>query len=163
MDTAGSPTRLRNLASWLLSQTATAAGRLVSEGLAGANLTGADLTGAELTETGARRTHYSVLAALDEFGPASQAELSRRCGIYRSDLVALVNELERAGLARRSADPDDARRNVVTITEAGEHQLLHLDQLLADIQDEVLAPLTPAERVQLLALLRRVLDSHSGS
>ncbi|WP_037067527.1 MarR family winged helix-turn-helix transcriptional regulator [Pseudonocardia acaciae] len=147
MEMAGAPGRLRRLPSWLITQTAVPAGRLVGEGL-----------GAQR----ARRAHYSVLAALDEFGPASQAELSRRCGIYRSDLVALVNEMCGLGWVRRAPDHDDRRRNVITITRSGEHQLRLLDELLAGIQDELLAPLSPAEREQLVRLLTRVLEHHGG-
>jgi hypothetical protein len=66
----------------LLSHTAIYAERLVNEGLAGA---------------AARKWHYAVLVALQESGPASQATLSRRAGIYRSDLVAVINELADRG------------------------------------------------------------------
>lgn len=145
METAGAPGRLRRMPSWLISQTAVWAGRLVNDGL-----------GAQRT----RRTHYSVLAALDEFGPASQASLSRRCGIYRSDLVALVNEMTELGWLRRAPDPDDRRRNVITLTPHGGRYLRRLDRMLAGIQDNLLAALTPNERVQLVRLLTRVLEHH---
>src|SRR6266511_3911047 len=70
-DDRATPARLRRLPSRLLTQTAMHADRLVNEGLARAD---------------DRKWHYAVLAALQEFGPASQAALSRRTGIYRSDL-----------------------------------------------------------------------------
>jgi MarR family transcriptional regulator, lower aerobic nicotinate degradation pathway regulator len=147
METAGAPGRLRRLPSWLISQTATWTGRLVNEGLG--------------TQR-ARRPHYSVLAALDEFGPASQAALSQRCGIYRSDLVALVNEMTELGWLRRAPDPDDRRRNVITLTPDGAEQLHRLDQMLAGVQDDLLTALAPDERAQLVQLLTRVLDHHTA-
>ena len=147
MWTAGAPDRLRRLPSWLISQTAVWAGRLVNEGL-----------GAQR----ARRAHYSVLAALDEFGPTSQATLSRHCGVYRSDLVALVNEMTSLGWLRRAPDPRDRRRNVITLTPDGGEHLRRLDRMLAGIQDDLLAALTPAERAQLVRLLTRVLDHHTA-
>jgi DNA-binding MarR family transcriptional regulator len=57
--------------------------------------------------------------ALDELGPASQAEFSRRTAIDRSDMVAIINELTEQGYVERSADSSDGRRNVITITPAG--------------------------------------------
>ena len=141
------PARLRGMPSWLLGRAAMHAHRLVSEGLAGA---------------GARGYHYRLLAALAEFGPASQAELGRRTGIDRSYVVEAVNELENGGLVERARDPDDRRRNVVTITPAGLRQLRRLDEVLADIQDEVFAPLSADERAQLARLLARVLDHHAA-
>ena len=140
------PSRLRGAPSWLLTQTAMHASRLVSEGFASA---------------GARGYHYRLLAALEEFGPASQAALGRRGGIDRSDVVAALNELAEMGFIERAPDPGDRRRNVVTITPAGAGQLRRLDEVLAGIQDELLAPLSVDERDELALLLTRVLDHHA--
>jgi DNA-binding MarR family transcriptional regulator len=140
------PARLRSLPSRLLSLTALHADRLVSEGLAGAD---------------ARKWHYAVLVTLREFGPASQAVLSRRTGIYRSDLVAVINELADRGLVERAPDPADRRRNVITMTSQGRRRLGRLDELLATIQDDLLAPLTQPERDQLTRLLTRLLEHHA--
>jgi DNA-binding MarR family transcriptional regulator len=140
------PARLRSLPSRLLTQTAMHADRLVSEGLAGAD---------------ARRSHYAVLVTLQDFGPASQATLSRRTGIYRSDLVAVINELADRDLVQRAPDPADRRRNVITVTPQGRRHLRRLDKLVATLQDELLAPLTQPERAQLTRLLTRLLDYHA--
>ncbi|MEU8007111.1 MarR family transcriptional regulator [Catellatospora sp. NPDC049111] len=145
-DTA--PSRLTGLPSWLLTQTAAHAGRLVTEGLAGVE---------------ARGYHYRVLATLDEYGPASQADLGRRSGIHLSDLVAAINELAERGYVRRSPDPDDRRRNVVTVTDAGRRQLAVLDEQLAAVQQRLLTPLDGAERAQLAALLTKLLAYHRMS
>jgi DNA-binding MarR family transcriptional regulator len=145
-DAWATPARLRSLPSRLLTQTAMHADRLVNQGLAGAD---------------ARKWHYAVLAALQEFGPASQAALSRRTGIYRSDLVAVTNELAGRGLIERAPDPDDRRRNVITLTPQGRRYLRRLDKLVATLQDDLLAPLTQPERDQLVQLLSRLLDHHA--
>jgi MarR family transcriptional regulator, lower aerobic nicotinate degradation pathway regulator len=139
------PSRLRNAPSWLMTQTARHASRLVSEGFAAA---------------GARGYHYRLLAALEEFGPSSQAALGRRTNIDRSYVVATVNELADRGLVERVRDAEDRRRNVVTITLTGVQQLRRLDGVLAGIQDELLAPLSTDERGELVRLLARVLDHH---
>src|SRR4051812_34153578 len=57
------PARLRALPSWLLSEAARRGHQLVSEGFAAEGL---------------RKPHFTVLVALSELGPASQAELGRR-------------------------------------------------------------------------------------
>jgi len=140
------PARLRGTPSWLITQTAMHASRLVSEELAAAD---------------ARGYHYRLLATLEEFGPASQATLGRRSGIDRSDVVAMVNELAEGGLVERTRDPEDRRRNIVTITPAGVRQLRRLDDAVAGVQDRLLAPLSADERDQLARLLRQVLDYHA--
>src|SRR5258705_4994816 len=99
-----------------------------------------------------------MLAALDEFGPSSQADLGRCTGIDRSDVVAAVNAMVERGFVQRSPDPSNGRRNIVTITAAGKDHLKNLSALLGDAQDELLRPLSAAERKTLAALLSRVLD-----
>jgi DNA-binding MarR family transcriptional regulator len=138
------PARLRTLPSWLLNQTAIAANRLTDRALA---------------ETGSRRYHFAVLAALDEFGPSSQADLGRCTGIDRSDVVAAVNALVEQGLLGRSPDPADGRRNVITLTASGTDHLEHLSRLLNGAQEELLHALTPAEAQTLVDLLSRVHDT----
>ncbi|MEU0950518.1 MarR family transcriptional regulator [Streptomyces canus] len=138
--------RLRNLRTRLLSLAAIQSDRLVNE---------------KLVRADARKWHYAVLATLDEFGPASQAELVSRTGIYRSDMVTVINELADRELVERSPNPADRRQNVVTLTRQGHRQLLKLDKLLAQAESEVLAPLTPPEREQLARLLA-VLVHHHG-
>ncbi len=139
------PARLRRLPSWLLTQTAAHAHRLVADGLA---------------EVHARGYHLRLLATLEEFGPASQATLGRRSGIHFSDVVAALNELAERGLIERAPDPDDRRRNVITITQAGRRHLRRLDKQVARIQDDLLEPLSADEREQLTGLLARLLAHH---
>ncbi|WP_243709484.1 MarR family winged helix-turn-helix transcriptional regulator [Micromonospora sp. 15K316] len=137
--------RLRNLRTRLLSQAAMQADRRVNE---------------ELARADARKWHFAVLATLDEFGAASQAELSDRTRIYRSDLVAVINELTARGQVDRAPDPADRRRNLITLTQAGRRQLRELDKVLAEVEEEVLAPLSPVERKQLTDLLTVLVEHH---
>jgi DNA-binding MarR family transcriptional regulator len=136
------PVRLRAMPTWLISQVETRAHRLLTERLGAA---------------GSRGYHYRLLAALAEFGPASQASLGRRTAMNRSDVVTAVNELVDQGLAERTGDPADRRRNIITMTRAGAARLGRLDGVLAEVQDELLAPLSAAERSQFGRLLTRIL------
>ncbi|ASW52941.1 MarR family winged helix-turn-helix transcriptional regulator [Plantactinospora sp. KBS50] len=145
-DDPSTPDRLLRVPSRLLARAAGHADRLVSGGLAG---------------IGGHRWHYSVLVALHDAGPASQAALSRRTGIYRSDMVAVLNELEQHGYVRRTPDPADGRRNVITITPPGAERLARLDAQVMALQDDLLAPLTADEREQLVELLVRLTSHHS--
>ena len=105
---------------------------------------------------GVRGYHFRVLAALDQYGAASQADLGRHTGIDRSDVVATLNDLVERGLAERAPDPVDRRRNIVTLTERGATTLHRLDAVLDDVQDAVLAPLTAAERKTFVRLLSKL-------
>ena len=139
------PERLSSKPSWLITQLAVHARRLVFDGFA---------------QVGARGYHYRVLAALHEFGAMSQADLGRRCGMDRSDVVAVVNELVDNGFVERSQDPGDRRRNTVTLTDAGKRQLRRLDRRLAAVQEELLEPLSDSDRKTLTRLLTVLLAHH---
>ncbi|MGW1992981.1 MarR family winged helix-turn-helix transcriptional regulator [Embleya sp. NPDC001921] len=139
------PAQMAAKPSWLLTQVAVHAHRLASEGFG---------------EVGARGYHYRILAALDEFGTASQVELGRRCTMDRSDVVAAVNELAEAGYVERTPDPDDRRRNRVTLTTAGRQQLRRMNRTLDRVQDDLLQPLSGEDRQTLTRLLTRLLTHH---
>jgi MarR family transcriptional regulator, lower aerobic nicotinate degradation pathway regulator len=139
------PSRLQRLPSWLLNQAALHATRIVGEAFA---------------KAGVRRYHYSVLVALAQDGPASQADLGRRLWIDRSDMVAVLNDLERDGLVARVRDEHDRRRNLVELTPAGKRALDRLDRQVEEAQAALLAPLSASERQQLLGLLARLVEAH---
>ncbi len=136
----------RDLASRLLNQTAILVGRVVNEALAA---------------EGTHRYQLAVLATLDAFGAVSQAELCRRTNIDRSDMNAVVNALEAEGIVRRVADRDDRRQNVVEMTETGQARFARLKTGLVKAEDRALAPLAPADRRELLRLLRILHDHHA--
>ncbi|HEY3509921.1 MULTISPECIES: MarR family winged helix-turn-helix transcriptional regulator [Kribbella] len=142
------PERLRAQLSRLVGMTAAQTQRVSSEAL---------------RAIGAHKDHFVVLAALAEFGPASQAAVAGRARVYKSDLVAVLNELEDGGWIRRAPDPTDKRRNVITITAAGDARLAELDGVLSAVNNHITAPLTANERAQLFSLLTRVNDHLSGS
>jgi DNA-binding MarR family transcriptional regulator len=143
---ARAPEGVAQLPSWLVSQVALHARRLVVDALA---------------ESGVRRHHFTTLLALQEHGPSSQAELGRRLWIDRSDLHAVVGELEREGLVTRQRDARDRRRTVIALTPTGTTML---ERLVADVgaaQDTLLEPLRAAERRELTDLLQRVNAHHA--
>jgi len=113
------------------------------------------LTAGFATE-GFRGYHYRLLAAVEQYGPGSQADLGRQTGIDRSDVVAALNELTDGGYVQRDADPADRRRNVVSLTRKGRRALERLDTMLDGVQESVLAPLSPNERAAFMRLLTRL-------
>ncbi|MFD7715660.1 MarR family winged helix-turn-helix transcriptional regulator [Streptomyces sp. NPDC059814] len=143
MNTNETPPSLLGLTTYLMSRTGKVArGRLA----------------ARLTERGLRLWHMAVLAALADFGPHVQRELAARLSIDRSDVVKIVDDLAVAGLVERARDATDRRRVTVTVAPEGRTLLDRLHAEALTIQDDLLAPLTVAERTQLAALLRRVHD-----
>jgi MarR family transcriptional regulator, lower aerobic nicotinate degradation pathway regulator len=141
MTTDAAPSRMLEKPTWLISQAFARSSRLLAEAFEGA---------------GARGYHYRLLAALEEFGPSSQAELGRRTGIDRSDVVAALNELVDDGLVQRSPDPGDRRRNIITITTTGMSRLQRLERIVRGVQERLLAPLSTTDRARFIRLLTQV-------
>jgi DNA-binding MarR family transcriptional regulator len=137
------PARLADQATWLISRAYARANALLNTGFEGRG-------------DGLRKYHYRLLAALEESGPASQAQLGRGASVDRSDVVATLDTLQSLGLISREPDPGDRRRNIVSITAAGSKQLRALDAVIEEIQTELLAPLSPAEQKRFKDFLRRV-------
>lgn len=61
----------------------------------------------------------SALSRLDRRGPASSSELARLDGISPQSMGTTIAALEQRGLVAREKDPEDGRRIVLSITEAG--------------------------------------------
>ncbi|PZF11294.1 MarR family winged helix-turn-helix transcriptional regulator [Curtobacterium sp. MCLR17_034] len=139
------PQALRTLVSWQ-------AGRLAT--------IGARLTSARMPLEA--RSDFAVLAALDENGALSQAEIGRALGLDRNNVNGIVVRLEGDEAVTREPDPSDRRRNVVTITAAGRVRLAEIQVLADAVQDELLAALFTKERKDLIHLLDRVLSVHGG-
>lgn len=135
---------LRDRPSRLLGQTAALFGKVTADALAA---------------EGAHRHHYAVLATLDAFGAASQAELCRRTDIDRSDMNAAINALAAEGFVTRDLDLENRRRNVITITQNGRARFTRLTGRLREAERHALAPLSEAEHAELMRLLQ-VLHAH---
>lgn len=142
-DTGRTPDRVSARPTWLLSRVFARSAGLLAAGF-------------EARGDGLRGYHFRLLAALEQWGPESQADLGRDTSIDRSDVTAALNELESRGYVERKVDPGNKRRNIVSLTPAGAGELARLDAVLDEIQEAVLAPLTAAQRRQLVSLLSQL-------
>src|SRR3954465_2878705 len=69
---------------------------------------------------GLDRTEAQAVSQLATSGGRGQTGLAVRVGITTGASTALIDRLETAGIARRTAHPTDRRRTIVTITEHGQ-------------------------------------------
>jgi DNA-binding MarR family transcriptional regulator len=88
-------------------------------------------------------TETQAISYLTVFGDRGQTDLAADLGITSGSSTALVDRLERRGIAERYAHPSDRRRALVRLTDKG-HEVVRMshDWLLsafADVPDERLA------------------------
>jgi DNA-binding MarR family transcriptional regulator len=132
---------IRSLPSWLL-------GRAAARGRA--------LVAAALAEQDMRMWHHVVLSAVRDLAPVAQADLGRAVRLDPKDLVGVLDDLQAAGLTVREPDPRDRRKNAVSLTARGARLLKRCEKAARAANDELLAPLSAAEREQFTGMLRRI-------
>jgi DNA-binding MarR family transcriptional regulator len=108
--------------------------------------------------TGLRPSELLALQHLRERGPSAQQALAELIGIDATNLVAVLNSLEDGGFIERRRDRADRRRAIIALSHRGEQLLTDLDRALLLVDDVILAPLTPAERETLNALLAKAIE-----
>ena len=106
---------------------------------------------------------FGALAVLDAEGPLSQRRLGARQGIDRTTAVAVVDELERHGAVERRRDPVDRRAYSLHVTAPGRRLLARARTVIADAEQEFLAPLAAGDRARLRTSLRTLVETHADA
>jgi len=105
----------------------------------------------------------SALTRLDRGGPATASALAKLEQISPQSMGATLAALEAKGLVQRGPDPQDGRRVVLSVTEAGLEVLQNKRNARVEQLAKALATeFTPAELGQLMAaapLLERLAQS----
>src|SRR3954447_6409422 len=107
-----------------------------------------------LAALGLSPRQYLTLAVLGTDAPPSQLELAGLCGLLPAQVVPVLDELERRGLAARHRSEEDRRRSVVRLTPVGEKTLAKADELARTIEDSLFGDLAADARERLNQTLR---------
>lgn len=89
---------------------------------------------------------------------ASASDLVAHSGRDKAQIARLLQQLQDRGLLARQADPDDGRRQRLVLTDSGRAAQRVMGRARGRFASTVTAVLSDAERAQLLALLRRLVD-----
>jgi DNA-binding MarR family transcriptional regulator len=100
-----------------------------------------------------RPRHLVALTVLRARDGITQQALSTTLEIDGTNIVGLLNDLEAEDLIERRRSPDDRRRHVVALTDAGAKRLEEAECALAAVDDEVLEALDKSQREVLHNLL----------
>jgi DNA-binding MarR family transcriptional regulator len=121
---------------------------------------------AQTGEGSPTRSQQAVLAWLDERGALTPSALAAVEGVRPQSMGELVDAVTRRGWVSRTADPEDRRQIIVSLTPAGQQALDHGRRLRqAWLTDAIKAQLDPREQRTLIAaigLLERVVGRHTG-
>jgi DNA-binding MarR family transcriptional regulator len=75
--------------------------------------------GAVAARLGVHPSDHKTMGLLQQHGPMTAGEITRRTGLAAASVTALVDRLEARGLARRVRDRADRRRTIVEPTDEG--------------------------------------------
>jgi DNA-binding MarR family transcriptional regulator len=102
--------------------------------------------------------HYGLLTLLVHEGPISQGRLGEVMKIDRTTMVALVDDLERAGHVDRTRNPEDRRAYALAATASGKRIQRDAAALMKRVYNETLSPLSAGERRELQRMLRAIIE-----
>jgi len=110
-------------------------------------------------ESGVKPPTYGVLNVVGQRGPVSQREVCDVLGTHPSDMVEIMDVVEREGWVERRRDPADRRRYRLMLTATGRRTLARYDAIAAKAEALVLEPLTESERRRLVDLVSKVVTA----
>ena len=101
-------------------------------------------------------TQFGVLEALYHRGPLCAGEIAQKILKSAGNLTLVLSNLERDGLVSRERDRADARRWIVSLTEAGRARIAALFPKVAAAITSEFAHLSPAEQAMLAELCKKL-------
>jgi DNA-binding MarR family transcriptional regulator len=107
---------------------------------------------------GVNRTDFRVLDVLQRQGPMTPSSLAEQNDLSRPAMTTVIDRLEKAGYARRAADPTDRRRVTIEITPLAVNRAMELYAPFAEASQAEFGRYTVKE----LETIARFLDSCIG-
>lgn len=99
---------------------------------------------------------FSSLVAIAENPGRRQSDIAAALGVQRPNFVALMDDLERRGLAERVRSGEDRRANALQLTPAGGALLERARVAQAEQEAAIRASLGESERLRLIAALEKL-------
>ena len=99
---------------------------------------------------------WAALSKLTETGPCSQNQLGRLTAMDVATIKGVIDRLTARGLTETSADPEDGRRLLVSLTRVGQQMAEKVAPNALAVTRETMAPLDAKERETLVALLSKL-------
>jgi DNA-binding MarR family transcriptional regulator len=107
---------------------------------------------------GIRPAQFSVLTVIAHNPGRTQSQVAAALGIKRTNFVALLDSLERRGLAVRRPAPADRRSHALHLTDAGKATLRRLNAMVGRLEARMIGHIGKDGRIELLRLLRALAE-----
>ena len=114
-------------------------------------------------EVGIRPAQFSVLTVLAHNPGRTQSQVAAALGIKRTNFVALIDGLERRGLAERRPAPSDRRSHALHLTDAGKTTVRRLNRMVDKLEAGMIRRIGRGRRAVLLELLGQLAQPAGSS
>jgi DNA-binding MarR family transcriptional regulator len=101
---------------------------------------------------------FVTLCAVRDHGPSSLTELVKATAVDQATIRGIVERLRARELITLEPDPEDRRKVIVGLSEAGSRLVQQTVPCAAKISELTMSNLNPAEQVAVLFLLRKMID-----
>jgi DNA-binding MarR family transcriptional regulator len=108
----------------------------------------------ETAAYGITPVQYAAMQAVHDRPELDQRSLSRAIGFDTSTIGGVIDRLEKRGVMRRNASPDDRRVRLLTLTAEGEALLDEVRPAMLRAQARMLEPLPASERENFMAMVK---------
>lgn len=103
-----------------------------------------------------------ILDALSLLGEASQADLAREFNVTAASMSTMTTRLISAGFISRTPDPEEARSNILQLTDRGKDILNDVYQAWQEIDELIAARIGPDKAIALQELTLELRDALGG-
>ena len=111
---------------------------------------------ADVARHGLTIAEFGILEALYHVGPLLLGELQRKILVSSGGVTYLVDRLEKRGLVRREACPEDRRARYATLTAEGKRLVARIFPDHARAIERALSGLTRSDRERAATLLKQL-------
>ncbi|MGV1044560.1 MarR family winged helix-turn-helix transcriptional regulator [Limnohabitans sp.] len=115
-----------------------------------------------LAEADITPVQFAILNALQDTPDIDQVTLAKRVAFDPATSGSVIGRLESKGWLRRQPHATDRRRKLLVVTQQGVEALANMQAAVADVQTQILAPLSAAEQLQFVDLLTRLVAGHEA-
>jgi DNA-binding MarR family transcriptional regulator len=104
---------------------------------------------------------WRIMAVLGQSGAQSALNLAEQTTMDKVRVSRAIAKLLKSGVVTRQSDPEDRRRAILNLTAKGQAIYAEIVPLVQDIEADILAILSNAERTALERVLAKI-EAHIG-
>ncbi|MBW2522456.1 MAG: winged helix-turn-helix transcriptional regulator [Deltaproteobacteria bacterium] len=86
-------------------------------------------------------------------------EIAGLLEVAKSRATVIIDNLETRSLVQRSADPNDARVKLISLTPAGQRKVREIEEFMFDLHQQLLGQIDPDQRAGVIAALETLRSS----